>query len=82
MIEQFASYCKSKFLLHFLQCPISATHNDPPLYKSLVKVISDHLHCIPGIPPDIKDFKFPAMHDLCVVPPFQIELECHTRVDC
>ena len=36
-------------------------HNDPPLYKILVKVISDHLYCNPGISPDIKDFKFPAI---------------------
>ena len=36
-------------------------HNDPPLYKILVKVNSDHLDCNPGISPDIKDFKFPAI---------------------
>ena len=36
-------------------------HNDPPLYKILVKVNSDHLYCNPGISPDIKDFKFPAI---------------------
>ena len=42
------------FLTHTL-------HNDPPLYKILVKVISDHLYCNPGISPDIKDFKFPAI---------------------
>ena len=36
-------------------------HNDPLLYKILVKVNSDHLDCNPGISPDIKDFKFPAI---------------------
>ena len=36
-------------------------HNDPPLYKILVKVNSDHLYSNPGISPDIKDFKFPTI---------------------
>ena len=35
-----------------------SSHNDPPLYKILGKVNSDHLYCNPGISPDIKDFKF------------------------
>ena len=40
---------------------IDHSHNDTTLYKILVKVNSDHLDCNPGISPDIKDFKFPAI---------------------
>ena len=51
-------YCTQQLLVRE---NVVGFHNDPPLYKILVKVISDHFYCNPGISPDIKDFKFPAI---------------------